>query len=111
MKNESIPPDEARFCVASGTGLSDLGTIFQPAGATSCCVMSGLALIDASHVVDPFEFMYIATGPFDVRCACLVNFRASTRRLEVKVWGKGSAKGRLSSSGTIFSAEEFRFKL
>ena len=105
-KNDRIPPPvDVRFCICSGIGLSDRGTIFQPAGAMSDWE-SPLALTEASHEVEPLEAMYIAMGPFRVRRACLVNFRVSRCRFDAKVWENGTGSGRVSSSGTILEAHD-----
>lgn len=55
-KNESKPPLAFFFPSSTIGGSSFMGSkIFHPAGVISSWVMIGLAMIDASHEVDPFD--------------------------------------------------------
>ncbi len=101
-KNENRPPD---FFFASSIGDAPslwISTGFQPAGVVSSGAKVDLALIDASHEVEPFDATYIAKGLDFVDEEYLVSLRASNSFLDVNVFEKGTVGGKNKSSGTSF---------
>jgi hypothetical protein len=101
-KNENRPPDFFFASSISGAPSLWVSTGFQPAGVISSGAKVGLALIEASHEVEPFDATYIAKGLDFVDEEYLVSLRASNNFLDVNVFEKGTVGGKKKSSGTSF---------
>lgn len=97
-KNEKRP-DLFFSPSAGGSDSLAVSRILQPRGVSSSGATVGLALIDASHEVEPFDAMYIAIGLDRVDERFLVNLRPSDNCFDVNVFWKGGFGGRTKSSG------------
>ena len=104
-KNEKRPD----LFFSSSTGDSDslaVSRILQPGGVTSSGATVGLALIEASHEVEPFDAMYMAIGLDRVGERFLVNLRLSDNCFDVNVFWNGDLGGRTKSSGANLCKRE-----